>query len=201
MKRIGLILSIFCSFVLFSQTPESNKHYQDSIDDIISKIQVFDEVIIPENYKQRYKIALRKAKKVYPMVLYAKSTLDSLNSISKGKSKVYRKAHRELKQSLKYTVKTLYISEGVMFCKLFNRETNITVYDLMSEHVNFLQAGIYNHFAKMYNQDLSVVFDPKNNVDDYILEQVINDINSGKVYFRNEFNIVSKKEYKSKQKS
>jgi hypothetical protein len=173
-------------------------------DTSIVHLQEYDEIQLPRNYKSAYKTALRRVRKVYPLALHAAYIVDSLDAeiekLDKKRlqKKVSREAHKELKGDFKFLLKDMYVSEGIVLSKLIYRETGMTVEEIIIKYRNGTQASFYTAMASLFDQELSSKYDPDG--EDFILECVIRDIESGKVKFDNTFQKLEKEEFKTRKK-
>ncbi len=173
-------------------------------DTSIVHLQEYDEIQLPRNYKSAYKMALRRVRKVYPLALHAAYIVDSLDAeiekLDKKRlqKKVSREAHKELKGDFKFLLKDMYVSEGIVLSKLIYRETGMTVEEIIIKYRNGTQASFYTAMASLFDQELSSKYDPDG--EDFILECVIRDIESGKVKFDNTFQKLEKEEFKTRKK-
>lgn len=197
----------FSFFFILLCTTFSTLGQQTSVlveDTAIVHLQEYDEIQLPRNYKSAYRTALRRVRKVYPLALHAAYIVDSLDTeiekLDKKRlqKKVSREAHKELKGDFKFLLKDLYVSEGVVLSKLIYRETGMTVEEIITKYRNGTQASFYTAMASLFDQELSAKYDPEG--EDFILECVIRDIQSGKVQFDNTFQRLEKKEFKSRKK-
>ncbi len=198
--KVGFFFTmLFTTLGLLSQTDTTL--YSDTS---IVRFQEYDEIKLPRNYKSAYKTALRRVRKVYPLALHAAAIIDSLNQeIEKqGKKrlqkKVTRDTHKELKEDFKYVLKDMYVSEGVVLSKLIYRETGMTVEEIITTYRNGTQASFYTAMASLFDQELNATYDPEG--EDFILECVIRDIESGKVPFENRFEKLGKETFKARKK-
>jgi hypothetical protein len=173
-------------------------------DSSVKRIQEFDQIDLPTNYREQYKIALRKIRKVYPLALHAAKVIDSLEreietvDKKRKKKKVARKTHRSLKNDFKFLLKELYVSEGVILTKLIYRETGMTVEEIIQKYKGNFQASVYNGMASLFDQRLDAKYHPEK--EDFILECVIRDIKAGKVNFDPSFKIVGRDHFKKDRK-
>lgn len=189
-KTLFIILIFLSSFpVIYSQE-------EDSIMGIfpLKGIEVKDP-----SYERQYKYTLEKVRKIYPYALYAKSLLDRYNEDIKELTKErqlkkYGKtALEKLKEDFEYTLKNMYTSEGNLLMKLINRETGITVYDIIDKYRGKGAAGFYNVIGKLFDQDLKVTYDKKK---DWLIERVLQDIFAGK-YSLYEMDLLTKEKFKA----
>jgi hypothetical protein len=196
-----MLFTLMFSGFTFSQTEEVDSTYADSL---IRRLQEFESFDVPSDFKNQYRNALRRVRRVYPLALEAARVIDSLDNeledINKNRkqNKMMRKAHNSLKDDFKFLLRDLYVSEGIVLTKLIYRETGMTVTEIIAKYKSGMQASIYNGLAGFFEQDLDAVYYP--NTEDFVIECVINDIKSGKVDFDPTFDILSKEEFKKEKK-
>ena len=127
----------------------------------------------------RYLILRRKTIKVYP---YAKMAADRLDSLSKHLATLTKKREKKryTKQIQKYIegefsdeLKKLSRTEGQILVKLIHRQTGITTFELVKELRNGWRAFWYNTTASMFDISLKREFDPMNEKEDYLIEDVL----------------------------
>ena len=194
-KALILIFLVFTGF-LFSQ--------EEAEDTLVERLQVYDGFDLPSNFKEQYRVTLRKVRRVYPLALEAARVIDSLDreleSINKNRlqKKLMRETHASLKSDFKFLLKDLYVSEGVILTKLIHRETGMTVREIISMYKSGMQASIYNGLAGVFDQDLDATYKP--DTEDFVIECVVQDIKKGKVAFDPTFEILNKQEYKESKK-
>ena len=127
----------------------------------------------------RYLILRRKTIKVYP---YAKMAADRLDSLNSRLEKITKKRDRRryTKMIQKYIegefsdeLKKLTRTEGQILVKLIHRQTGRTTFDLVKELRNGWRAFWYNTTASMFDISLKEEFDPENNKEDYLIEDIL----------------------------
>ena len=129
--------------------------------------------------KIRYYSIKRKTLKVYPYALLASKRLEELNRrlpLIKGKNqkKRYTKiVEKFIENEFSEELKKLTRSEGQILIKLVHRETGQTVYKLISKLRNVFRAFSYNSLARIFKISIKVEFDPANNDEDAIIEDVL----------------------------
>jgi hypothetical protein len=134
--------------------------------------------------------------------VYAKSLLDRYNEDVKELTKErqikkYGKtALEKLKEDFEYTLKNMYTSEGNLLMKLINRETGITVYDIIDKYRGKGAAGFYNIIGKVFDQNLKATYNPKK---DWLIERVLQDIFAGK-YSLYKMDLLTKEKFKTIRK-
>lgn len=129
--------------------------------------------------KRRYLILKRKTIKVYPYATLAAVRLDSLNArLSRYEKKSARKRYAKLMQ--KYIegefsdeLKKLTRTEGQILIKLIHRQTGHTTFDLIKELRNGWRAFWFNNTASLFDLSLKKEFDPMNEKEDYLIEDIL----------------------------
>lgn len=191
MNYIKYIL-LFFPFLGISQI---NEHTHDStiIDYIIIKGDSvprksinLDEVVLLhklkfENSEERirYLILRRKTLKVYP---YAKMAADRLDSLTKhlatltknrDKQRYTKKIQKYIEGEFSDELKKMSRTEGQILVKLIHRQTGRTAFDLIKELRSGWRAFWYNTTASMFDISLKREFDPVNEKEDYLIEDIL----------------------------
>ena len=183
---------VFCLSSVFAQDDEAildtNAYHTD-----LKPIKIFRP-------NSAYSRELKRVQKLYPYALYAASVLDSLNEQLAGmdkkrqERKTSRQTQKQLFDEFNFMIKDLYRSEGRLLMKLINRETGMTVAEIISKYRGKLQSTVYSTVAKMFDQDLNIKYDPTGK--DKLTERVIQDIKNEAVYFDPTYKKVTKQDYK-----
>ena len=129
--------------------------------------------------QRRYLILKRKTIKVYPYATLAAVRLDSLNArLNRYEKKSDRR--RYAKNIQKYIegefsdeLKKLTRTEGQILIKLIHRQTGYTTFDLIKELRNGWRAFWFNNTASLFNLSLKKEFDPMNEKEDYLIEDIL----------------------------
>ncbi|MDA9176934.1 DUF4294 domain-containing protein, partial [Flavobacteriaceae bacterium] len=90
-----------------------------------------------------------------------------------GKKKYTRLVEKYIEKELSAQLKKLTRTEGQILIKLVFRETGETVYDLVKKLRNSLRAFSYNSLAKLFDISIKTEYDPINNEEDAIIEDVL----------------------------
>lgn len=197
MRTIAIIIFICFSIVIKAQ--------EQPADTSINRVQIYEGFDLPSNYHFKYKQALRRVRKVYPLALHAAHIIDSLEqeveetSRTRKQKRIARKTHRQLKDDFKFLLKELYVSEGIVLTKLIYRETGMTVKEIIAKYKGEAQASLYTGMAGLFEQDLDATYDP--NGDDFVIECVVQDIKDGKVEFDSSFEIVDREHYRKDRRA
>jgi len=191
MKYLSYILVVF-PLLIFAQV---NEVEQDSTEydyiivegDSIPRTAInLDEVMLLHKLKfdskenrRRYLILRRKTIKVYP---YAKLAAERLISLNERLDKIKRKRDKKryAKRIQKYIegefseeLKKLTRTEGQILIKLIHRQTGKTTFSLIKELRNGWRAFWFNNTAKLFDISLKKEFDPLNEKEDYLIEDVL----------------------------
>ena len=189
MKKLLSCLIIFIVFNSYSQ----KKIYKDL--DIFIKIEgdslatksidLKEVTIYPAlefssfDDKLKYYTVKRKTLKVYPYAVVASKRLQELNRRlplikTRAKKKKYTKiVERFIEKEFSAELKKLTRTEGQILIKLVHRETGQTVYKLIRKLRNGFRAFSYNSLAKLFNISIKIKYNPKNNDEDAIIEDVL----------------------------
>ena len=191
MKYLSYIFIVF-PLLIFAQVKEVE---QDSTEyeyiivegDSIHRIAVnLDEVMLLHKLKfnskedrRRYLISRRKTIKVYP---YAKLAAERLESLNERLDKIERKRDRKryAKRIQKYIegefsekLKKFTRTEGQILIKLIHRQTGKTTFELIKKLRSGWRAFWFNNTARLFDMSLKKKFDPLNEKEDYLIEDVL----------------------------
>ncbi len=127
----------------------------------------------------RYLILRRKTIKVYP---YAKMAADRLDSLTRhlatltkrrDKKRYTKRIQKYIEGEFSAKLKKLTRTEGQILVKLIHRQTGRTAFDLIKELRSGWRAFWYNTTASMFDISLKREFDPLNEKEDYLIEDVL----------------------------
>lgn len=191
MKKIAYIL-LFLPCILIAQINEVD---QDSTDvmyiivegDSIPRTAInLNEVTLLHRLKfdssqdhKRYLILRRKTIKVYPYAKLAAERLETLNDRiesmeRKSDKKRYMKMiQKYIEEEFSEELKKLTRTEGQILVKLIHRQTGKTTFDLVKELRSGWRAFWFNNTARLFDISLKEEFDPLNNKEDYLIEDVL----------------------------
>lgn len=191
MKYLSYILVVF-PLLIFAQVNEveqDSTEYEYIIiegDSIPITAINLDEVRLLHKLKfdsredrKRYLILRRKTIKVYP---YAKLAAERLNTLNERLDKMKRKRDKKryAKRIQKYIegefsekLKKLTRTEGQILIKLIHRQTGKTTFELIKELRNGWRAFWFNNTARLFDISLKRKFDPLNEKEDYLIEDVL----------------------------
>lgn len=127
----------------------------------------------------RYLILRRKTIKVYPYAKMAAERLDSMNSRLKllkrrrDKKRYTKRIQKYIEGEFSEELKKLTRTEGQILVKLIHRQTGKTAFNLIKELRNGWRAFWYNTTASMFDISLKREFDPLNEKEDYLIEDIL----------------------------
>ena len=191
MKHLSYIL-IFFPLLVFAQL---NEVEQDSTDydyiiiegDSIPITAInLDEVMLLHKLKfnsredrRRYLILRRKTIKVYSYAKLAAERLESLNerlaSLKKkrDKKRYAKRIQKYIEGEFSEELKKLTRTEGQILIKLIHRQTGRTTFSLIKELRSGWRAFWFNNTAKLFDISLKKEYDPLNEKEDYLIEDVL----------------------------
>lgn len=191
MNYLKYILVIF-PFLCFAQVKEVE---QDSIPteyiiiegDSVPRVSIdLDEVMLLHKLKFdskkdriRYLILRRKTIKVYPYAKLAAERLDSMNvrmatlTKNREKKRYTKRVQKYIEGEFSEELKKLTRTEGQILVKLIHRQTGKTTFNLIKELRNGWRAFWYNTTASMFDISLKREYDPLNEKEDYLIEDVL----------------------------
>lgn len=129
--------------------------------------------------RRRYLILRRKTIKVFPYAKMASERLDSLNSrlnrlVKKRDKKRYaKKIQKYIEGEFSDELKKLTRTEGQILIKLIHRQTGKTTFELIKELRNGWRAFWFNNTASLFKISLKREFDPENEKEDYLIEDIL----------------------------
>lgn len=186
MKYYLFLLLIFFSNILTCQEQIEKLDFLFPGDSIPTNTFVLDEVTVfqPLKFKndeeiRKYVILRYRVKKVYP---YAKLASERMNRIdsrvdsirSKRKKRLYlKKLERFVYDEFSDELRKLSRSQGRILVKLLNRQTGLTAHKIVSEYRNKFRALIYNTAASFYSISLKDKYEPFEDYEDYLIEDIL----------------------------
>ena len=186
MKYYLFLLLILFSNILTCQEEIEKLDFLFPGDSIPTNTFVLDEVTVfqPLKFKndeeiRKYVILRYRVKKVYP---YAKLASERMNRIdsrvdsirSKRKKRLYlKKLEKFVYDEFSDELRKLSRSQGRILVKLLNRQTGLTAHKIVSEYRNKFRALIYNTAASFYSISLKDKYEPFEDYEDYLIEDIL----------------------------
>ncbi|MGM0634987.1 MAG: DUF4294 domain-containing protein [Bacteroidota bacterium] len=201
LKQTLVVINFLLVFVAFSQEKDSvNKVNKERIDDFFYQSYEEDELddvfypdaitldevyIMPKlGFASRdditeYLILRRKTRKVWPYAHLAAKRLDSLNKrLATIESNYARKQYTKriqhyIENEFSEELKKLTKTEGQILIKLMYRQTGETAFELVKELRTGWRAFWYNTTASMFNISMKETYNPKQNREDFLIEDIL----------------------------
>ena len=136
---------------------------------------------------KEYLILRNRTLKVYPYAKLASDRLKRLNqrinSIKNNSSKrrYTKRIEKFIYSEFEEELKKLSRSQGRILIKLVHRQTGTTTHDLVKELRNGWRAFIYQTTASLFDLTLKDTFDPKENREDFMIEDILQRANSDNI--------------------
>lgn len=139
----------------------------------------------PKEQKKYDKLVLN-IKRVYPYahkagVLMAEKEKETLGMSKKERKEYMKNVEDELDAKYGNEIKRLSKEQGRILLKLIDRQTGESSYDLVEGFRGEFRAWFYNGMAKMFGYNLKTKFDPKNNIEDKYIDEVVKMIEAGTI--------------------
>ena len=152
----------------------------DSILIELEEVRLLNKLNFKSDYDRNYYYWFRKKTlKAYPYDKLAAERLEVLNRRlekikSKSKSKRYtKKVQKYMEGEFTDQLKKLTRTEGRILIKLIHRQTGITTFGLIKEIRSGWNAFWYNNTAKLFKLSLKLKYNPANNNEDFIIEDIL----------------------------
>lgn len=149
------------------------------------RTQDLQEIRFDKDFNNRYYQALSRIRRTYPLAVYTKSILDSLDieiatlSKKRKQKKLAKARKKELVDELEYLIKDLYVEEGVMLFKLIHRETGLTVTEILEKYRGKVYSRSVQATFSLWGHDTKSIFDAEG--DDWIADLVVKEIEVGRI--------------------
>lgn len=179
-------LILFAQVKVIEQDSIPNKYLIIKGDSIPRTYIDLDEVMLLHKLKFdskkdriRYLILRRKTIKVYPYAKMAAERLDSMNTRlatltrNREKKRYTKRIQKYIEGEFSEELKKMSRTEGQILVKLIHRQTGKTAFNLIKELRSGWRAFWYNTTASMFDISLKREFDPLNEKEDYLIEDVL----------------------------
>jgi hypothetical protein len=187
MNKKILYLFFFCSTICWSQSTEIEESLFVVGEDTIPNSSInLKEVIVYQpltfnsyDSAKEYAILRNRTYKVYPYAKLASDRLEVLNSRIKNidnksrKRKYLKRLEKFIYGEFEQDLKKLSRSQGKILIKLVHRQTGETTHKLIKELRNGWRATIYQATASFFKLSLKETYNPKENYQDYLIEDIL----------------------------
>lgn len=134
---------------------------------------------------RRHARLVYNVRRVYPYALLVRDEFGRINRLletlpdEKAQRNFLQQYEKELLDRYEGDMRKLTFTQGKILIKLIDRETQITSYDLIREYRGKFSAGFWQGIARIFGANLKSNYDA--NGDDYLIEQVIREIEAGRL--------------------
>lgn len=189
-KIVVVLLILKISTPLFSQEviekdsiPLSERYIVfegDTLLIALNEVLLLKKLKFKTSYDRRYYYWFRKKTlKAYPYAKLAAERLNVLNERlekikSKRRKRIYTKRiQKYFEKELTDQLRKLTRTEGRILIKLIHRQTGETAFSLIKDLRSGWKAFWYNTAAGLYKLSLKDEYDPVNNEEDYLIEDIL----------------------------
>lgn len=185
MKRIFALGVLLISGMSLAQVqnPDFDKEVSDSEIDsanwsqhtiVLQDVNAYSLKFNKDIEKKYYIWLERRVDDIYPFLQKAvteyylvKDSADQISS-KRERRRYIKKRYNELADQYEEKLKQLSTSRGQILCKLINKETGKTTYDIIKELRGGFSAFLWNTAGGAFNIDLKKEFDPEKHAKIYI---------------------------------
>lgn len=134
---------------------------------------------------RRHARLVYNVRRVYPYALMVRDEFGRVNRLletmpdEKAQRNFMQQYEKELLDRYEGDMRKLTFTQGKILIKLIDRETQITSYELIREYRGKFSAGFWQGIARIFGANLKSNYDA--NGDDYLIEQVIKEIEAGRL--------------------
>lgn len=132
-----------------------------------------------EEALKRYILLRRRVFRVYP---YAKLAADRLMVLNErlenidsksGRKKYLKRLEKFIYNEFEAELKKLSKSQGRILIRLVHRQTGSTTFNLVKDLRNGWRAFIYQTTASLFKLSLKTEYNPEQNLEDYLIEDIL----------------------------
>lgn len=167
-------------------------HFHDVATGDTLMMLVFNPITVfpPERFKNKkeeefYWRTVRDVKKTLPYAKLICSTLletyEYLETYptKKEKEEYLKQFEKEIFKQYKPVMKKMTRSQGKMLCKLINRETNQTSYNIVKAFLGSFRAGFWQTFGRFFGVNMKNPYRPLTDKNDAMIERICVRIEQG----------------------
>ena len=124
-------------------------------------------------------------RRVYPYSQIVRDELGRINRLletlpdDKSRRNFLQQYQKELLATYEGDMRKMTFTQGKILIKLIDRETQNTSYDLIKQYRGNVSAAFWQSVAWIFGTNLKTSYDPSG--EDYLIEQVINEIEAGRL--------------------
>lgn len=162
-----------------AQRPRGVFHQQWIVDrgDSIAHVDILPVYVFSRPIDlRRYRRMVEAVKRVYPLAQAAKAKMremeDELLTMNRKERRQYvRRCYRDLLHEYTPVAKRMTRTQGRVFVKLIDRETDYTAYELIREFRGGFVATFWQGIGRLFGHNLKAEYDAER--EDRLLEQIV----------------------------
>lgn len=126
---------------------------------------------------RRYYRLIRTVKKVYPLAQIARNEMANMEAelrqipTLKEQKEFVKGVEKRIVEQYTPLIKRMTLYEGKILCKLIDRETEFTAYEVIKEFRGRFVAGFWQGIARIFGNNLKLEYEREG--DDKIMEQIV----------------------------
>lgn len=126
---------------------------------------------------RRYYRLIRTVKKVYPLAQIARNEMANMEAelrqipTLKEQKEFVKGVEKRIVDQYTPLIKRMTLYEGKILCKLIDRETEFTAYEVIKEFRGRFVAGFWQGIARIFGNNLKLEYEREG--DDKIMEQIV----------------------------
>lgn len=185
-----LIFIVFLSLNIKSQNQPNNQKLSIVITEngdtlpvvILPYVYITENRIFKSKHEQKKWTRLNyDVSVVYPYVKFATRKLRECELKSKGLSRqeqkvMFKSVEKEIIREFEDDIRRMSLNQGRILIKLIDRNTGNSSYELIKEIRGSLQAFMWQSVAKLFKTNLKEEYNPNNNSEDKMIEDIIETI-------------------------
>lgn len=205
MKNIFFLFLLigFSSFAQVTDSLATENLKFDKNDTLIYTVELEEVTLVAKRKKvsdeerKRLMALIRRVNKVYPYAKIAAERLVELNRNlarikEKDRSKYLKLVEKYMENEFEAQLKKFSRKEGQILVKLVHRQTGETTFDLIKELKSSWKAFWYNKIGSLYDIDIKVTYNPKEEYEDYLIERILHkSFKDGRLEYQKAFKPVS----------
>lgn len=134
--------------------------------------------------EKAYILLVLRVKKAYPVAKQAgdryRKVLDEIKGLDEKARKARMKSLEDtLTAEYEPIIKKMSLNTGMILLKLIDRETGQSSYTLVKDLRGAFRAVFYQGLARMFGANLKAEYDPENDNEDKMIEEIIGKIERG----------------------
>jgi hypothetical protein len=133
----------------------------------------------------KYQRLVYNVKKAYPYALIVRKEMVRVNDLlgdmpnDRDRKEFLRKYEKDIFKKYEGDLSNFSISQAKILIKLIDRETQSTSFSLISEYRGDFSAKFWQGIARIFGTNLKSTYDAEG--DDYLIEQIICEIDAGRL--------------------